>query len=97
MKATTQSIIPERATREPGIHNHEQCGLASAVPPLLDLWLWIPLGPSGRPGMTTVMHQNFTCGGFSAPSVAVNSAIGLLPEKAVFAQSTVGKVRSAVL
>src|ERR1700733_11824034 len=36
--------------------------------------------------------QNFTCGGFSEPSLAVNSAIGLLPEKAVFAQSTVGNV-----
>ena len=42
-------------------------------------------------------HQNFTAGGVSAPSLAVNSAIGLLPRKKVLAQSTVGKVRSAVL
>ena len=42
-------------------------------------------------------HQNFTCGGFSAPSLAVNSTIGLLLEKTVFAQMTVGNVRSAVL
>ena len=38
--------------------------------------------------------QNFTTGGFSEPSFAANSAIGWLPEKAVFAQSTVGNVRS---
>ena len=42
-------------------------------------------------------HQNFTAGGVSAPSLAVNSAIGLLLRKKVLAQSTPGKVRSAVL
>ena len=41
--------------------------------------------------------QNFTVGGFSEPSLAVKSAIGFSPENAVFAQITVGKVRSAVL
>src|SRR5262249_32138388 len=41
--------------------------------------------------------QNFTVGGFSEPSLAVKSAIGFSPENAVFAQMTVGKVRSAVL
>ena len=42
-------------------------------------------------------HQNFTWGGVAAPSFAVNSAIGFSPENAVFAQMTVGNVRSAVL
>jgi hypothetical protein len=41
--------------------------------------------------------QNFTVGGFSEPSLAVNSAIGFSPENAVLAQITVGNVRSAVL
>jgi len=53
------------------------------------------LGPADR--ATAQSHQNFTCGGLSDPSVAVNSAIGLLPVKKDFAHSTVGKVRSAVL
>src|SRR5579863_1528789 len=48
-------------------------------------------------GTTAEFHQNFTGGGLSEPSVAVNSAIGLLPEKKNFAHSKVGKVRSAVL
>ena len=42
-------------------------------------------------------HQNFTAGGVCASSLAVNSAIGLLLRKKVFAQSTPGKVRSSVL
>ena len=42
-------------------------------------------------------HQNFTCGACCAESSAVNSAIGLVPAKKVFAQSSVGKVRSEVL
>ena len=41
--------------------------------------------------------QNFTCGGDCALSAAVNSAIGLFPEKAVFAHSNVGNVRNDVL
>src|ERR1700733_11617384 len=52
---------------------------------------------SALPRRKAQVPQNFTCGGFSEPSLAVNSAIGLLPEKAVFAQRTVGNVRSAVL
>ena len=42
-------------------------------------------------------HQNFTSGGVCAPSLAANSAIGLLSRKKVFAHSTPGKVRSSVL
>ena len=47
--------------------------------------------------VAAVNAQNFTSGGVCAPSLAVNSAIGLLPRKKVFAQSTPGKVRSSVL
>ena len=43
------------------------------------------------------LGNTFTWGGVSAPSFAVNSAIGFSPENAVFAQMTVGNVRSAVL
>ena len=42
-------------------------------------------------------HQNFTSGGVCASSLAVNSAIGLLLRKKVFAHSTPGNVRSSVL
>ena len=91
----TPSVIPGRAKHEPestatslwfnavGVHHG---------PVIMDSGLLAALGP----GMTGV-DQNFTCGGFSEPSLAVNSAIGLLPANAVFAQITVGKVRSAVL
>ena len=54
-------------------------------------------GASSGPSSQRSPHQNFTAGGVSAPSLAVNSAIGLLPRKKVFAQSTPGKVRSSVL
>jgi hypothetical protein len=40
--------------------------------------------------------QNFTCGALWAASLAVNSAIGRVPEKKVFAHSGVGMVRSEV-
>ncbi len=42
-------------------------------------------------------HQNFTCGACCAASLAVNSAMGAVPEKKVLAQSRVGNVRSEVL
>ena len=48
-------------------------------------------------GSKLLEFQNFTVGGFSEPSLAVKSAIGFSPENAVFAQITVGNVRSAVL
>ncbi len=41
--------------------------------------------------------QNFTFGAACASSVAVNSAIGLLPLKKVEAQITPGKVRNSTL
>ncbi len=50
-----------------------------------------------RGSQRRVAHQNFTAGGFSAPSLAVNSAIGLASVKKNFAQITVGNVRSDVL
>ena len=51
-------------------------------------------GRRARAGPEWQEHQNLTGGGLSEPSVAVNSAIGFSPENTVFAQSTVGNVRS---
>jgi hypothetical protein len=95
--AGNQAAIAGRAKREPEIHNHALRNFSQAESTLIDRWLWIPDNRFAASGMTNVIHQNFTCGGFSAPSLAVNSAIGFSPENAVFAQMTVGKVRSAVL
>ena len=50
-----------------------------------------------RPSLQRSPHQNFTAGGVCASSLAVNSAIGLLLRKKVFAHSTPGNVRSSVL
>src|ERR1700722_14039923 len=42
-----------------------------------------------RPYSSTIRKpQNLTCGGFSEPSLAVNSAMGLLPRKNVLAHSS---------
>ena len=42
-------------------------------------------------------RQNFTCGGVCAPSLAANSAIGLLERKKVAAHRMPGNVLSSVL
>ncbi|MGJ4997757.1 hypothetical protein ACQR0Z_25255 [Bradyrhizobium sp. HKCCYLS3077] len=52
----THIVIPWRAQREPGIHNHERELVEdfrhSHLAPHDQMWLWIPGSRYARPGMT---------------------------------------------